>query len=157
MCFRLYGHTGRSGFFLQYIFIVLRLQNLITSLKVVRFTFFYVILNKTKLSRTIKRTESVGEKRVQYFLYCEWDFSSKIRKLFIFAHILDKFCLQNLITSLNVVRFTSFFFYVILNKTKTVSRTIKQPESIGNKRVSRLGDRKHIYFFLPNEGGAPQV
>ena len=41
-----------------------------------------------------------------FVLPLEWDFSSKIRKLPIFALILDKFCIQNLITSLKVVRFT---------------------------------------------------
>ena len=69
------NRVGRSGFVLQYFFIVLKseildkfsLQNLITSLKVVRFTSFcfYMILNKKYLSRTIKvgqrkKGESVG-------------------------------------------------------------------------------------------------
>ena len=32
--------------------------------------------------------------------------------------------------------------------TTNLSRTIKKHESVGTKRVSRSGDRKHIYFFL---------
>ena len=46
---------------------------------------------------------------LQYFVIVPRDFSSKIRKLSIFELILDQFCLQSLITSLKVVRFTSFF------------------------------------------------
>ena len=66
---------------------------------------------------------------LQYFFYCPS------------SEILDKFGLKNLRTSLKVVRFTSFFLYMILNtKKKTLSSTTKQPESVGEKRVK--------YFFI---------
>ena len=85
----LQNRVGRSGIFLQFFFIVLKseildkfwLKNLRTSLKVVQFTsfFLYMILNKNILSRTTKKPESVGEKRVKYFVVVlEWDFSSNI-------------------------------------------------------------------------------
>ena len=52
------------------------------------------------LSRTIKNLESVGEKRVQYFLIVP-RVRFKNRKSVHFGTDLDQFCLQNLITSLN--------------------------------------------------------
>ena len=63
---------------------------------------------------------------VQYiFIVPRVRFLFKNKKLSIFALILDKFCIQNLITSLKVVRFTSFFFYMILNKNTGVGRRKK--------------------------------
>ena len=64
-----------------------------------------MILNKNRSSHTIKKPESVGEKRVQYFCIVPSEISLQVS---IFALILDKFCLQNLITSLKVVRFTLY-------------------------------------------------
>ena len=49
--------------------------------------------------------------KIFFLLSLEWDVYSKIRKLSICALMLDKFCLQNLIASLKVVRFTYFFLY----------------------------------------------
>ena len=65
------------------------------------------------------------------------DLSSKIRELSIFALILDKFCLQNLITYLKVVRFTLFFIWCSIKKTfeshnnKTRVGRRKKSESVG--------------------------
>ena len=74
-------------------------------------------------------------------------FLLKIRKLSIFALILGKFCLQNLINSLKVIRFTSFFFYMILNKICLESHN-KKTESFAEKRVSRRVIGNTHFFAL---------
>ena len=86
----LQNRVGRSGilFFLQYFFIVLvwdfrqiltkKPQNFSQS-GPIYIIFFLYDPNKKTLSRTIKKTESVFEKRVKYFvIVLEWDFSSNI-------------------------------------------------------------------------------
>ena len=55
------------------------------------------------------KAESVGRDFFCNIFVLSLDVSTKIRTFPIFALILDKFCLQTLITSLKVVQFTSFF------------------------------------------------
>ena len=55
-------------------------------------------------------------------------------------------CLQNLITSLKLVRCTSFFSMWSPMKSRTIQN---KPESVGEKMVILSGNRKHTYIFLP--------
>ena len=68
-----------------------------------------MILNNKNLSRTIKKPESVGEKRVQYFCFVpKVRFLFKNKKSVNICTNFRQFCLQNLITYLKVVLFIIF-------------------------------------------------
>ena len=60
------------------------------------------------------------------------------KKIFHFWNYFRQILSANLIT---------FFFYLILNK-KTWVAQYKKPQSVGEKRVRRSGDRKHTFFCL---------